>query len=340
MSKNIEEILFRCAKLHNLVAQNACFTQNKPKMKTVNGMSSGIGAIEEFICPQCDKGFTIKDKLRDHVKTCAFKKAEEKACSLCDFTTRDPKQFRKHIKSNHGNKRKKCTLCDFTWTRYNHLKEHIELNHKGRQFLFPCNQCEFETDFKLTFKNHVKSVHDDGVNYECNQCDKQFISKGNVNRHILTVHNIGKRFSCEVCDFGASDKRVLLKHVLEKHPSENIEVPGVKSHVCKECGELFSRNYLLKQHVVSVHEGGYSCDQCNHEFKQKSDLQYHIKYLHRSVEHRCKECDYVAVRKPVLLAHMKAVHEGQKIPCPHCEYKGKWQADLWRHTKSMHMRGK
>ena len=136
------QILFRyaCATLLLLVMSISLKTKQTKKMKIVNDIFSEIGTIEEFICPKCDKEFTIKDKLKDHVKICDFKladsipKYEENVCSICDYTTTNLKQFRKHMKIMH--KKKKggiCTLCDFTWTRYKNLEQHFMIHHKGRK---------------------------------------------------------------------------------------------------------------------------------------------------------------------------------------------------------------
>lgn len=73
---------------------------------------------------------------------------------------------------------------------------------------------------------------------------------------------------------------LLLKH---NRDIDSLLIPGVKPHVCEECGKAFSRKMLLKQHA-RTHSGErpYACPHCDRRFADRSNMTLHLR-LHTGV---------------------------------------------------------
>ena len=78
---------------------------------------------------------------------------------------------------------------------------------------------------------------------------------------------------------------------------------------CKTCNKIFSRRYVLKMHIQSIHEGRrYLCSQCNYKATDEGNLQKHIKSIHEQERYPCGECDYKATQKGNLHRHQNKQH--------------------------------
>ncbi len=83
------------------------------------------GVKDQHPCPQCDKIFKKKDKLRGH------------------------------LDAKNGIKRHSCNSCGKTFSRSDMLARHVKTHNTGLRSL-KCAQCKFSTDRKYQMANHVK----------------------------------------------------------------------------------------------------------------------------------------------------------------------------------------
>ena len=72
----------------------------------------------------------------------------------------------------------------------------------------------------VSFKTHIKIVHEKRKDYKCKTCGKEFGLSGTLNNHIKTVHEGQKDHKCEICgkEFGNSSN--LIRHFEIAHEGE------------------------------------------------------------------------------------------------------------------------
>ena len=93
----------------------------------------------------------------------------------------------------------------------------------------------------------------------------------------------------------------LLNHNENDHPYQ-----------CEICDKRFSRNWSLKKHVKTVHEGvkNHQCRICNKSFGTLSNLKRHLKSVHeKKKDFQCNLCNKTFSRKINLMNHKIEVHK-------------------------------
>merc|ERR1719186_31701 len=99
---------------------------------------------------------------------------------------------------------------------------------------------------------------------------------------------------------------------------ETLAVPGA---ICVKCGKQFKNLSNLNFHIKSVHEiEKVNCDKCFKEFQNPLKLTAHIKQIHtmKGVPELCDQCSKSFKSKREIYHHKKAVHTIEIIKCYHC----------------------
>ena len=84
---------------------------------------------------------------------------------------------------------------------------------------------------------------------------------------------------------------------------------------CELCEAMFASDYLLKNHVRSVHEGinPFKCPDCDSVFAIRSRLNQHVKQIHERRDRKlCILCNKTFPDNSGLKKHTMSVHEGIK----------------------------
>ncbi|XP_063427468.1 zinc finger protein 585A-like [Mytilus trossulus] len=89
--------------------------------------------------------------------------------------------------------------------------------------------------------------------FHCNQCNKKCRSLKSLNNH-RKIHTAGKIYSCSLC------------------------------------GEIFPKNYLLKEHMIT-HNAKCECVVCGKSFNQQIKLKRHMSIHKRNKSHICSMCN-------------------------------------------------
>ena len=118
-----------------------------------------------------------------------------------------------------------------------------ETSYENKKFY--CEKCNFSTDFKYTYNEHLQTIlHQTGKRkvrcdknkpkktYVCNQCNFfDTVNKINYQTHMLNNHSTleerknGFTFYCSFCDFGTFDQLVMIKHEeSKKHQKRSCKV--------------------------------------------------------------------------------------------------------------------
>jgi len=105
---------------------------------------------------------------------------------------------------------------------------------------------------------------------------------------------------------------------------------------CDQCDHTYSNKANLDKHKRVDHQGvRYTCD-CGAEFKSKYHLETHVASIHHNERHVCGECSKTFTRKDHLVAHMNS-HMGIRYSCD-CGATFTQRSSLNKHIKSIHLK--
>ena len=83
----------------------------------------------KFSCTECEKRFTMRHVLRDHMKSIHDMDTEIKgvfSCEICENVYHDSGSFRRHTKTDHTIS---CPSCDKRFTKEKYLNLHTQSFH-------------------------------------------------------------------------------------------------------------------------------------------------------------------------------------------------------------------
>ncbi|XP_058464107.1 zinc finger protein 83-like [Malaya genurostris] len=164
-----------------------------------------------FRCEQCDKAYSFKRSLADHVRQ-VHKKIRHR-CEVCEkeFVSRDVLRVHKKL---HLNETYRCDICRQAFQQLMYLRKHMAM-HEGKRF--GCNICGKSFRFKQLMKQHMR-VHTGEKPFQCNLCSKKFRTSSHLKQHHRT-HTQAKVFQCKRCsDVAYACKKSLDRHIALEHP--------------------------------------------------------------------------------------------------------------------------
>ena len=178
------------------LAAAECFNESNESISESDGESNSIykdllqKLLQEaevkgskFVCPKCDKVFSFKGALAQHIKS--VHEGAKYACNQCDKEFSQISSRTVHIQSAHEGVRYTCTQCGYLAPYHSRLLRHIRSVHEGVKYA--CNQCDKQFS-PQHLPRHIQSVHE-GIKYNCYQCGKQFNRQDNLTTHIRSMHN-------------------------------------------------------------------------------------------------------------------------------------------------------
>ena len=170
-------------------------------------------------CDTCEKTFSDKFSLRSHISSVHLGLKPHK-CKECDYASSTRSDLNKHRKSVHSGimpvpkrpKAKKpkkewaCKLCPYTATTNRDLREHVRAAHPKesnrklesdtkaayertwseftryckREKKLACGQCDFATELKEVFADHLQKPHDK----HCDKCEYATPSQNMLEWHM------------------------------------------------------------------------------------------------------------------------------------------------------------
>ena len=173
---------------------------------------------KQCICDQCNKGYSSKYNLENHVQTKHWGVTPQVKCTIegcvAMFHTRNG--FYKHFNREH-----KCDSCKIICASLSELQEHCCGVDKG----LICMYCSKEFKTSQTCKRHIEE--------SCLSNPEVMMKK--------------YPYKCDVCGDSFSDKNYLLKHTDIAHGRRGNKYP------CHKCSATFHNRDLATEHIKNCH---------------------------------------------------------------------------------------
>ncbi|KAH8281209.1 hypothetical protein KR044_005647 [Drosophila immigrans] len=194
--------------------------------------------------------------------------ADPYQCNVCQKTFAVPARLIRHYRTHTGERPFECEFCHKLFSVKENLQVHRRIHTKERPY--KCDVCgrAFEHSGKL--HRHMR-IHTGERPHKCSVCEKTFIQSGQLVIHMRT-HTGEKPYKCPEVGCG---KGFTCSKQLKVHSRTHT---GEKPYHCDICFRDFGYNHVLKLHRVQ-HYGAkcYKCTICDETFKNKKEMEAHIK---------------------------------------------------------------
>ena len=112
-------------------------------------------------------------------------------------------------------KRRKCPFCEKIFTTLTSYKEHLKSKHENST-PYKCTQCHRSYGTKARLKTHQRNMHQ---RIKCDECMQEICNTFILKRHKATVHGTRPTnvYQCEFCPLFYNRASARDKHVLKQH---------------------------------------------------------------------------------------------------------------------------
>ena len=111
----------------------------------------------KYNCNICQYSTAHKHLLSEHTMSMHF--SQKFPCKTCPYKATLAGNLSKHIKRVHNTIESiQCTECNKT-LKASDLSYHRRFFHSGKESLFNCNTCSYQTNREQNLKNHMRSKH-------------------------------------------------------------------------------------------------------------------------------------------------------------------------------------
>jgi Zinc finger, C2H2 type len=109
----------------------------------------------------------------------------------------------------------------------------------------------------------------------------------------------------------------------------------LKNHTCKECGKSFKEKYNLNAHIKQKHKSlSFKCDICVRYFAYQCQLNRHHELIHMGLKKfQCSICYNFFGSNRYLTTHTNIIHHKQKYSCEKCGGKFSGMQYFKKHKK-------
>ena len=186
--------------------------------------------------------------------------------------------------------------------------------------------------FTPSFENSTTKI-----NTESSEIKKEESDDENHDPTFIVETEVGEE------DFKIDTSKVKKELVeLESFLEQDGKVDLDKPHKCTLCDARYAKNFHLKRHIETVHEGlkPHKCSICNKGFAELCNLKHHIATVHEGKRpHQCTICGKRFAKNNQLNMHVETVHEGKKpFACTECDMQYQTSKGLKKHIQGTHLR--
>ncbi len=287
-----------------------------------------------LVCNFEDCGKVLKTyssfKLHLNTHNTSVKDRRPFSCPTCEKSFTQKSHLTVHMRVHNGLKPHMCSFCGRQFSVRSNMKKHLKMHEKKRRD-------DEETLLALASGEVVKENVDrsNKVNV-CEFCGRACGSFSDLEQHLKT-HTEEKPFECPVCLSTFATRSALRIH--EKNHT------GEEQHICQTCDlACVSQSALEKHWLVHTGEKPFDCPvQCGKSFKQKSQVNYHVKTVHGDVaprdrprNHVCLHCSAAFTTASTLRKHARVHTNDRRHQCKFCNksfiQKVHLQTHLLRHS--------
>ena len=190
--------------------------------------------------------------------------------------------------------------------------------------------------------------------FVCGECCEVFDSKDQLADHLSSVHGTGLVI-CQICREIFSTEEEFVAHNAEGCGAPVAEDCDGNVLLCTECGEGFTTEETLNQHLLTHRnkldeginfdqepEGSHQCATCGEKFKQSIDLELHMfnanhhqnKPKRKRKVHQCEMCQKILTTSKGMRKHM-LIHTGEKpFQCSECKKCFRQKGSLTTHMRT------
>ena len=215
------------------------------------------GVKTPWQCSYCEKGFTRKASLEEHISR--HQGVKQRHCEICDKYFYHTAYWR-HLTTVHPKKEKlkySCPHCSKVFSLKFKLDIHLQshMNHTDKKY--SCDECpdkRFASDEKL--KNHKRNVHSKmAASHLCGECGASYSNYPALYQHSKRSHNHSTPQAVSDQDGTKSVlHRALLSHRNDQH--------NKKPFLCgfDDCDKGFISIKQLQHHQLIHHKGAIEED--------------------------------------------------------------------------------
>ncbi|XP_044063133.1 zinc finger protein 407 isoform X2 [Siniperca chuatsi] len=194
----------------------------------------GVGQRKErkFECKLCERSFSEKWALNNHMKLHSGEKPYKCAWPSCHYAFLNLSAMKDHYRTHTGEKSYLCDLCGFAGGTRHALTKHRR-QHTGER-PFKCKLCNFASTTQSHLSRH-KRVHTGEKPYRCPWCDYRSNCAENIRKHILHTgkHEGVKMYNCPKCNYATNSPMEFRNHLKENHPDiENPDLAYLHAAAC------------------------------------------------------------------------------------------------------------